>query len=121
MSYDLNELERLEKAATPGLWRFDSDGENGFGNANSEGWEPDWIHVFSSSEYGAISPQDRELIEYLRNAAPELIATIRRQETEITELHGMLADVLRSAYPHPVEHPTMFKMWNRIRERLEPK
>lgn len=32
---------------------------------------------------------------------------------------SMLCDLLASAHPHPVEHPTMTKQWNRARELLK--
>lgn len=40
-------------------------------------------------------------------------------EHERDVYHAMVADLLASAHPHPVEHPTMMKQWTRARELLK--
>lgn len=40
-------------------------------------------------------------------------------ESERDAYRAMICDLLASAYPHPVEHPTMTKQWNRARELLK--
>lgn len=40
-------------------------------------------------------------------------------EIERDTYRAMICDLLASAYPHPVEHPTMTKQWNRARALLK--
>ena len=83
---DLDDLERLEKAATPGPWEFfDNPTDTGLiAGCHSVSPSQDATLVFScaSNFYGSLSPKrdDRDLIAALRNAAPHLIARAREAE-----------------------------------------
>jgi hypothetical protein len=44
---------------------------------------------------------------------------LRAMESERDAYRAMVADLLASAYPHPIEHPTMTKQWARARELLK--
>lgn len=58
----MSKLEQLEQSATPAPWKFKLIGHS---------WETERLLVADDAE---LSPTDVELIEYLRNLAPELIA-----------------------------------------------
>ena len=54
----------------------------------------------------------------------QMAQLIGEQESEVTlaerdAYRAMLCDLLASAHPHPVEHPTMTKQWARARELLK--
>lgn len=48
-----------------------------------------------------------------------LIDQTAKAEAERDAYRAMICDLLASAYPHPVEHPTMTKQWARARELLK--
>ncbi len=73
-------------------------------------------------------------------ACPEHLAEIRRLEADVEIMKGgyanaagernsmltqrdayraMICDLLASASPHPTEHPTMTKQWDRARKLLK--
>lgn len=86
MSYDLDKLERLEKAATPGPWIIWADE----GTHYSVCRDIDEHICVASVHYENIHwKSDMEFFCALRNAAPELLATIRRQQEEIAGLRKL--------------------------------
>ena len=85
---DLNELERLERDATPAPWMFTpSIGDHKCGylkRKSSDGF--DYRDFLSITE-------DGDLIVALRNAAPEMIARIRQLEAYIVQANKLLIDI----------------------------
>jgi hypothetical protein len=95
---DIDELERLEKAATPGEWTLD--------------W--DWFDLgVDDRKYTAYSytptvwgkdlrtatdkcNMDRDFIEALRNNAREMIAELRRLRAELERYHNPIVIVPES-------------------------
>lgn len=76
MTIDLDELERLEKEATPGPWEYlwiDNYGDD--------------LKIARSDDSVLITNQDNALIAALRNALPELIrlAKIGREAEKKSE------------------------------------
>jgi len=51
--------------------------------------------------------------------ATNLRLQLSAAEAERDAYRAMLCDVLASAHPHPVEHPTMARQWARARELLK--
>ena len=115
----LDDLDKLEKAATPGPWFYVEQSHGGFGLKRDEnrvyavdicgdGRGPDcrpWFEGcgfkrWSSRVIAQIKdwaewtdhPANRDLIIALRNAYPELRDTIRRQEEELIKLHEVFQD-----------------------------
>ncbi len=82
---DLDKLERLLKAATPGPWNAQCDGDGG---GRGGGW---WSLRFGSEDqavaWKVCTGQDAALIVALRNAAPELIAEIRSLKETVKAAH----------------------------------
>lgn len=80
---DLDELERLEKAATPGPWDIDE-----------EVWGPDRTRVVECKLWARedVAEHNERVIVATRNALPALIAELRAARAVITA-HDTLACV----------------------------
>jgi len=104
MTITLDELDRLEKAATPGPWvHFDGAPEHG--NAYVSGPEPDnWT---AAECFGSDPDADAALIAAARNALPGLLAIAQAAQKLLavcppwspeafTKLHD-LYDAMRAA------------------------
>lgn len=80
MTYDLDELERLEKLATPGPWSTAPDDDN---RSRSQGvWAGPggpWDEPIIKTDSGVYPPDqvDADLIVAARNALPALIRDLR--------------------------------------------
>ena len=80
---DLDELETLDKAATPGPWGLQTEKEMGdYGSVTGEyltgiGTRLCEVVVYND-DYGNQVVQNGQLIAALRNAAPALLAEVRR-------------------------------------------
>lgn len=92
----LAELERLEKAATPGPWVFEVSGKLQDGSITSGMCSEDGCTIFSSNNryYGSASPsvQNVDFIAALRNAAPTLLREVSRLREENAKLAKELQD-----------------------------
>lgn len=93
---DLDELERLEREATPGPWEW-----NGIA---IEAGRTDVLAPGESNSFGYgtihIAEEDQDLIAALRNAAPTLIAELRvarKRIAEIEEENEQLRWVVRAS------------------------
>lgn len=79
---DLDELERLEREATPGPWEW-----NGIA---IEAGRTDVLAPGESNSFGYgtihIAEEDQNLIAALRNAAPSLFAELRTLRARVAEL-----------------------------------
>ena len=90
---DLDALDRLIAAATPGPWtrtkpQRDADGwPMGVGVA---GCGPGCM-IYASPPAGSFPSSDAELIAALRNAAPALIAELRAARAELARMRDVLA------------------------------
>jgi len=73
---DLENLETLLAAATPGPWEESKNDPNGIGNASGG----DVASNYANSQGGICYQEDRALIVALRNAAPALIARVKELE-----------------------------------------
>jgi hypothetical protein len=56
---------------------------------------------------------------YISRMRDEAIAERNTAHAERDTYRSMLCDVIASAHPHPDEHPTMTKAWERARELLK--
>lgn len=83
---DLEELERLAKAATPGPWKH-----RGFGMQSNVVFT-DYTTVCSTNSLNM--PHDAAYIVAACNAVPELIARVRELEAENADLKRQLRDAL---------------------------
>lgn len=83
--FDLDELERLEKAATPGEWLHDEDPRPSGTDQIID--DRDLTICFMSLPTGD-QYDNAALIVALRNAAPEIIAELRAQAQRISELEA---------------------------------
>lgn len=99
---DLDELERLEAAATPGPWEVE-----GFGWTDTEtGDGEDWVTIRQAGSTNAIMDslihdqnQDQvernfALIAAARNALPDLIRRVREAEAERDRLRAQVVKVV---------------------------
>jgi hypothetical protein len=82
MPIDIDELERLEKAATPGPWAYFPDsiyaGEiHAVIHPEGESLPVGTQHITSTPDYDD-RPDDMALIVAARNALPELLAELKR-------------------------------------------
>jgi hypothetical protein len=104
---DLEELRRLEAAATPGPWRYDTgpttwnDGDIVAGDGQDRTW------VTTSGPDGDINPPDAEFIVALRNAAPALLASAAALEPSVEEpdLTTAYREALRVHAQSPKHYP----------------
>ena len=85
---DLDELERLEKAATPGPWFAGTEDPDDV--VIWHGPNRDWFTNIADPKKGCVAfdfagdeKANAELIAALRNAAPALIARVRELEAEV--------------------------------------
>lgn len=62
-------------------------------------------------------PTEAKSDENLAPAAPQ-VATSAETRPMRSEVEDILREVLRSATPHPIEHPTMYLAWRRANEYL---
>lgn len=70
----------------------------------------------------AVRRERDELLVKLQSAERSLSRTVAESHAAGVErdaYRAMVADLLASAHPHPVEHPTMTKQWARARELLK--
>lgn len=96
---DLEELERLEKAATSGPWETrlgDEFGKTDMLIMAPENPEPNAIEVVvrNKNPFDYIDPEYKanfDLIVALRNAAPELIAELRQARQALCDLVQAIA------------------------------
>jgi len=88
---ELNELERLEKAATPGPWVSSVEGRDHFAGENAiftpddpRQVDPDvYVRVrVAGSDWHPVSVADQDFIAAARNALPSLTAEVRRLRRE---------------------------------------
>lgn len=95
---DLNELERLEKAATPGPWKWAEKNSIDFGYVGPNG---ERTVLFGEDHEGAVHQDDPDgkFLAALRNALPELLRRLRAAEAEcairndeVSGLQGMLRE-----------------------------
>ena len=79
---DLNELERLEKAATPGPWVWAEKNSIDFGYVGPNG---ERTVLFGEDHEGAVHRDDPDgkFLAALRNALPELLRRLRAAEAEL--------------------------------------
>jgi hypothetical protein len=97
---DLDELERMEQAATARPWEVqlgDRFGETDMLIKAPEDPDPEGIEVVVRSEnpFDYFDPCDKnnfDLIVALRNAAPEIIARIRQLEARVADLEQSYAE-----------------------------
>jgi hypothetical protein len=54
-----------------------------------------------------------------RGLVDKLLAVNDRAISDRDAYRAMVCDLLASAHPHPTEHPTMTRQWNRARELLK--
>lgn len=110
MTYNLDELEKLEKEATPGNWESIQEYKDWWRVVHKdESLDKYDDTVFddgsAAGEYNQeCNEQDRDFITALRNAAPELFADLRAREVT----HNVLCDELR-------------RLQSELAEALEPK
>jgi hypothetical protein len=94
--YDLDRLEKLEKAATPGEWHLQKgERETHFDKTEEYYVSPAWIKEIGKidmDEYVGMNDDDAALIVALRNAAPEMLADLRRLRDCIADMGDMLSD-----------------------------
>ena len=92
---DLDELARLEKAATPGPWNsYSAMCCPDMGGVSSEG-SPYNVCKAGVGRYGhPMSIEDAEFVAYARNALPELIAEL----TRLRELEAAVLGCYRTHY-----------------------
>jgi hypothetical protein len=93
MTVDLEHLEQLEKAATPGEWSvlYSEDPDRPGVYVNDGGFGTLYI-----AEECMQGPDDAELIVAARNALPSLIADLRRERERNAELVEALRPFARS-------------------------
>lgn len=60
----------------------------------------------------------RELLENATACAEYRLTCLGRRHVERDAFRAMLVEILASAHPHPVEHPTMAAAWAKARELL---
>jgi len=103
---DLDELERLEKAATPGPWSFKGTGGLHMDGAR-DGWMVEgphngkrWPRIARDAAPYRERGENPALIAALRNAAPALIAEIRR----LREENARLREAATTTTPTSGEH-----------------
>lgn len=84
---DLDELERLEREATPGPWRWADGYKSMYGDAayTLAGYQDMGI-LSCDGIFNSPRDCDEELIVALRNAAPALFAELRAARKRIAEL-----------------------------------
>lgn len=82
-------------------------------------------HAVSASECHEISEGLLELLvqverlQRIADIADVQTGLLERTTFERDAYRAMVCDLLASAHPHPVEHPTMTKQWARARELLK--
>jgi hypothetical protein len=75
-----------------------------------------------SGRVGALATerdQYRRDFAAMADRAAELACEVTAREKDRDDYRAMVADLLASAHPHPVEHPTMTKQWEHARELLK--
>lgn len=110
----LEELEQKAKAATPGPWTTAKPAKD------AEGWQtgvviagtPGRQGIWATPPGGSMPYADQQHIA--ANSPTTTLALIAR----IRELEAMLHRMLASAFPHPVDHPTMTASWTAARALL---
>ncbi|HEY8097190.1 MAG TPA: hypothetical protein VIE65_13990 [Methylobacter sp.] len=73
----LDELERMDREATPGPWCEHPNGTSVWSGENYGDFEHDARHIFNTMQSGASAVRDTILIVAARNALPSLIASVR--------------------------------------------
>jgi hypothetical protein len=107
---DLDELEKLEKAATPGLWTPVSDGNKyaiAAGDRDIFTSENRLYRTFDK-KHGACFG-DASLVCAMHNALPELIAELRAARKVIEDARGIddrLIELALDAYDEAVKGPS---------------
>ena len=88
----LEELKRLEKAATPGPWLFgdNSDHEGSWFGIDSDAKPHSWVVCFEET-YGCPTQQDTALIVASRNSLPKLIAALEEAIISLEKCHRTFA------------------------------
>ena len=92
---DLDELERLEQAATPAPWKeseWDHEPAIAYQIMDADG-DYDWQYLVPQDKHYTPGVEaDISFILALRNAAPELFAELEQARERIRELEAELAD-----------------------------
>ena len=78
MTVDLDELERLEKAATPGPWHQHETWPGANLGRNVVSYKPSANGIVGSDFFQTRTDEDAEIIVTARNALPALIAELRQ-------------------------------------------
>jgi hypothetical protein len=129
---DLDRLEQLARAATPGPWQVDRVNHDGCArvcDGTCLGSHADCDAIVTADGFDHLGANDSNP-DYIAAASPDvvlsLLAELRklrrdlaRTATERDAYRSMLCDLLASAHLHPTEHPTMTKQWARARELLK--
>lgn len=86
-TFDLDKLERLEREATPGPWRWADGYKSTYGDAayTLAGYQDMGI-LSCDGIFNSPRDCDEELIVALRNAAPAMIAELRALRARVAEL-----------------------------------
>jgi len=115
---DLNELERLEKSATPGPWEGpwgDTHTVAAFeGELNEHSLTNDPRgDAFPVTQY--TQPNDAALIAALRNALPELLRRLRAAEAD-AERYRWLRD---TGWPEAIKEGLMLGAWYEVDDAID--
>lgn len=123
-SFNLDELDRLEKLATPGPWEVESAGlddpEQGFVEIGTEQSVVFFGNTCPKSDgfpgCGTVHPVDNaNLVAALRNAYPEIAARLRALEAEVKAWRKWKEDyiaVQETGWLRP-EYDAVFLEWKR--------
>lgn len=126
------ELTRLEKSALPGPWCDEAEPNAPLGD-NSRAIVTEWTHgqlesririaCLCSSACGRwvhIRPEDAALIVALRNALPQILKALTREERLVDALEKCVGVMEKNIYPKPdvgPDHP--YSVLREAREALE--
>ena len=110
----LNAIARLEAERDAALLQSQAAEERAAGAEQHEGA---MLKERSTAEQYAKDAEDDR--DYYREHCKAAEIKTGRTETERDAYRSMLCDLLASAHPHPTEHPTMSKQWDRARELLK--
>lgn len=88
----LRDLIEKGERATERPWKFDLDGEHGFGNALSERYSDDWKPIFATTEEGCFSREDTSYVQASANLAVPLAKAVLAAEKMRAEAECLYRD-----------------------------
>jgi len=114
---DLDLKEMRERAAG---WLRVHDSEPEITRANALGEGHMALDIMDlTDEVERLREVDLTVLPLTRNSREWNRKRALDMEHERDAYRAMVADLLASAYPHPIEHPTMTKQWARARALLK--